>query len=259
MFEIYHFSQLEILAFLLVLARISAFFVTWPVLSMGHVPGFAKILFSFAVALVMFPLVAWNKLDQRTVEDLYIFLLMKEAFVGVVLGFTTRIFFFAIESCGHMAADAMGLTSAQVLDPMVESRTSVIEQFYTIFVTMFYLLINGHHYFVSGLFKSFEMVPVNGLGVSLLSLGQSGEFLQSIFVIALKLAAPIVVSIFAMNIALGVIGRAVPQMNVLITSLSVNILLGLFLMFISLPLVLDSLPGFLNQTLEGVFAVLKAF
>ncbi len=258
MVEVYHFSELEILAFLLVLARVSAFFVTWPILSMGNVPSFVKILFSMAVTVVLFPLVAWKQIDPKLLQDAYMFLIVKEVFVGILMGFTARFFFFAIEICGHMVSDAMGLSSAQVFNPMAEGRSSIVEQYYLILVTMFYLLINGHHHFVAGLFKSFELVPLSLEGVALTSLGHAGEFLQAIVIMGLKFAAPIVASLFAMNIAMGVIGRAVPQMNVLITSLSVNVLLGMFVMFLALPMMMEGLPGFLNETIERLFQVLKA-
>lgn len=259
MLEVYHFSQTEIMAFLLVLARISAFFVTWPVLSVAAVPPYLKILFSMAVSFMMFPLVAWKNLDPQLVEEFYFFILIKEVFVGIVMGFVARMFFFGIEICGQFVSDSMGLSSAQILNPMADARTSVIEQYYLILVTMFYLMMDGHHYFIAGLFKSFQLVPISTIGISFQGFGHSGEFLQAVVVMGLKLAAPIVASLFAMNIAMGVIGRAVPQMNVLITSLSVNALVGLFIMFISLPMMLEGLPNFLNETVERVFQVLKAF
>jgi flagellar biosynthesis protein FliR len=258
MLEVYHFSEIEILAFLLVLARISAFFVTWPVLSMGNVPAYVKVLFSLAVALILFPLVGWKTMDPQFLQNQFIFLIVKEVFVGVLMGFVARSFFFAIEAGGLMISDALGLSNAQILNPVADARTTVIEQFYMILVTMFYLLINGHHYFVAGLFKSFELVPVNQLTVSLMTLGHGGELVHAIVLMGLKLAAPIVISLFAMNIALGVVGRAVPQMNVLTTSLSVNVVLGLFLMFISLPMAISVLPSFLDEAVERVFIMLKA-
>ena len=259
MLEVYHFTELEILAFLLVLARISAFFVTWPVLSTGNVPPFVKALFSLAVAFVLFPLVGWRTMSSELVENQFVFLVIKEVFVGIVMGFIARSFFWAIESGGIMISDALGLSNAQILNPVAESRTTVIDQFYLVLVTMFYLLINGHHYFVAGLFKSFEMVPVNQLTVSLLSFGHGGELLQNVVLMGLKLAAPVVISLFVMNLGLGIIGRAVPQMNVLTTSLSVNVLLGVFIMFVSLPMALSSLPSFLDEAVERVFLILKAF
>lgn len=258
MLEVYHFSEIEILAFLLVLARISAFFVTWPVLSMGNVPPFVKALFSLAVTLILFPLVGWRSIDPQFLQNEFIFLVVKEVFIGVVMGFVARSFFFAIEAGGQMISDALGLSNAQILNPVADARTTVIEQFYMILVTMFYLLINGHHYFVAGLFKSFEMIPVNQLTVSLSSLGHGGELVHAVVVMGLKLAAPMVISLFAMNVALGVVGRAVPQMNILTTSLSVNVVLGFFLMFISLPMAISSMPSFLDEAIERVFALLKA-
>jgi flagellar biosynthetic protein FliR len=257
MLEIYHFSQTEIMAFLLVVVRISAFFVTWPILSMGNVPGFAKILFSLAVAMVLFPLVGWKTLNVHTLEDEYIFLIIREAFVGILMGYLARFFFFAIEVCGHLVSDASGLSSAQVFNPAAESRTSVVEQYYMILVTMFYLLINGHHYFIGALFKSFDLVPLDARALSLVSMGNAGVFMQAIVVMGLKFAAPVVASLFTINIAMGIIGRAVPQMNVLITSLSVNVLLAFLIIFVSLPLMIDGLPVYLNETIERLFGILK--
>ncbi|MGE3974458.1 MAG: flagellar biosynthetic protein FliR [Bdellovibrionales bacterium] len=257
MFEIYKFSESEILVFLLILARISAFLVTWPILSQTQVPQHTKLLLSLLLAFMVMPATNIKAIDPRHLEDAFILLIMKEVFVGIILGFLAKMFFYTIETCGHIVSDAIGLTNAQVLNPTSDVRSSVIEQFYIILVTVFFLLINGHHYFLTALFESFRLVPVSQTSISFGFLANSGEYLQTIMLMGLKFAAPVFASLFAMNIAMGVIGRAVPQMNVLITGVSVNILFGLFIMFISLPMILSNLPEYMDQVLSKIFDVLK--
>jgi len=258
MFEIYRFNELEILAFILLLVRISVFFAVWPVFGLNHVPHHTKILLSLLVAFILFPIIGWQSLSKDIVSDLYILLIIKEAFIGVLIGYLARGFFYSLEVCGHLMSDALGLSSAQILNPASDTRSTILEQFYIILVTLFFLTINGHHYFIQSLVKSYEIIPLATVGLSLNPLAHFGEFAQDIMLIGLKFSAPVIASIFAMNIAMGIVGRAVPQMNVLITSLSVNILFGLFVMIFSMPMMLDSLPGVLNQTLERLFLVLRA-
>jgi flagellar biosynthesis protein FliR len=257
MFEVYKFSQNEILIFLLIIARVSAFLVTWPILSQAQVPRHTKLLLSLLLALMIMPSVDWKALDPRNLEDMFFFLIIKEAFIGIIMGFMAKIFFYTIEACGHIVSDSLGLTSAQVLNPTSENRSSVIEQFYLVLVTVFFLMINGHHYFLSAMFESFKIVPVTKLSVSLHFLQNGGEYLQMVVVMGLKFAAPVFASLFAMNIAMGVIVRAVPQMNVLITGISVNILFGLFVMFISLPMMISGMPEFFETVLSKMFDLLK--
>jgi len=257
--EVYHFSEKEILAFILVVLRVSVFFTVWPVFGSSRVPRHSKILLSLIVSFMIFPLVGWQKLDSDSMTNLYLFMLAKEAFVGIIMGSIAQLFFYSIQVCGNMVSDAIGLSSTQILNPTADTQSTVVEEFYLILVTMFFLAINGHHIFISGLFKSYELVPLSSTALNLGVLQHYGSFVQEVMVAGLKLSAPVFVSVFTMNIAMGVVGRAVPQMNVLVTGIGINILLGLFVMTISIPMMLDSLPSFLNDTVTDIFRVLKAF
>jgi flagellar biosynthetic protein FliR len=257
MFEIYRFSQTEIMIFLLIIARVSAFLVTWPILSQAQVPRHVKLLLSILLALMVMPAVPWREIDPKHLEDMFIMMIVKEAFVGVLLGFLAKLFFYTIEACGQIVSDAMGLGNVQVLNPTSDIQSTVIEQFYLVLVTVFFLLINGHHYFLQALFQSFQIVPVSKISVSLVGLQNAGQYLQFVVEMGLKFAAPIFASLFALNIAMGVIGRAVPQMNVLITGVSINLLFGFFVMIISLPMIFNTMPEMFDQVLAKMFEVLK--
>src|SRR5690606_5611667 len=155
---------------------------------------------------------------------------VKEIFVGVSLGYLARMFFFAVSIAGQIMATSIGLASAQLYNPQMGSQTTSVEELKVILASMFYLGIQGHHLFISGLAESFNFPPLGRLARSFGGLEQMGVLVQQVMEIGVKISAPVLISILFVNIAMAVIGRAVPQINVLITSLPVNILVGLFIL-----------------------------
>ena len=258
MIEVYQFSQTEILTFILVLLRVSVFLVSWPVFGTSYIPGPAKILLGLILASLMFPVAGRDRLPIEDLEQFYIWLLVREVFIGLALGFLARFFFFAISIAAQIISDSIGLSAIQLLNPTTEDRGSAIEQFYAILATLFFLGLNGHHIFLSGLAKSYEFLPLTTRGLDLTGLIQVGELSQLVMVIGLKLAAPVFISIFCMNVAMGIIGRAVPQIHVLVTSMPVNILAGLAVMFASIPLLMTGMGDLLNDTIAAVFGIMKS-
>lgn len=259
MFEVYRFSQAEILTFILVLMRVSVFLVAWPVFGTNNVPTPVKILLSVLLTIILFPIVGHGKISPGDLEQFYVWLLVREAFLGVTLGYLGRLFFFAISICAQIVSDSIGLSSVHLLNPTTEERASAIEQFYTLLATLFFLGLNGHHLFLSGLVKSYEIVPVSLQALQMSALGGMGVLVQAITVTGVKLAAPVFISIFCMNVAMGIVGRAVPQINVLVTSMPVNILVGIFILVVSIPLLMTGMGELLNDAVSNIFGVLKSF
>ncbi|MEQ1875901.1 MAG: flagellar biosynthetic protein FliR [Bdellovibrionia bacterium] len=255
MFEVYNFSQAEILTFILVLLRVSVFLVSWPVFGTSYIPAPAKVLTGFILATLLFPFA--GRLEAPLIEQYFFWLIFREAFIGLALGFLARFFFFAISICAQVVSDSIGLSSIQLLNPTTEDRGSAVEQFYAILATLFFLTLNGHHIFISGLAKSYEFLPLSLRGLDMSVLISVGAIAQTVMVIGIKLAAPVFISIFCMNIAMGIIGRAVPQINVLVTSMPVNVMAGLAIMIISIPLLMVGMGELLNETIAGVFGIMK--
>ena len=115
-----------------------------------------------------------------------------------------------------------------------------------IFASLFYLGVNGHHFLLTGLVDSFRLVPVSA---DLMKTGQIKNialFVQQIVEVGLKFAAPVIVAILVVNLVLGVIGKTVPQMNVLVTSFPINILVGFVILMFTLPLMVDQMGDFLE-------------
>ena len=250
------------LAFALVLIRISAFIVSWPVFSVYSVPQHTKILFAVCIAIVLFPVVDRTGLGPRGWNQDLLWLAGKEVLTGLCLGFMTRLFFFAVSVGGNLVATSTGLANAQLFNPTLGSHGSTVEQFYVVIATLLFLALNGHHFFLQGLVESFQAIPLSLSGTEFASMtnrfGESGSILQSVMEAGIKISAPVLIALFMMNVVMGIIGRAVPQVNVLITSMSVNFLAGLLVMIAAIPALVFQLDHDVVAFAEQLFKLLKS-
>ena len=257
MLPILNYSEVELLAFALVLIRVSAFIVTWPVFSVYNVPAPLKILLAVAVAMVLFPVIPRAGLTAKGLSTDIMFLAGKEALVGVCLGFLTRLFFFAVACGGNLIATSAGLANAQIFNPAMGATTTTVETFYVAIATLLFLGLNGHHYFLTGLAQSFESVPLTA-GIDIAVFKDSGLILQSVVEAGIKIAAPVMVAIFFMNAAMGIIGRAIPQINVLVTGQAVNFMTAMIVMIVALPALILELDHQMISFADLVFKFMKA-
>lgn len=258
MFDVFAFSEPKILAFILVLLRMIAFFIAAPIFGVANVPVQLRILLSLSLTTILFPIVVWHGVANELLSNEILWLAIREVFVGLCLGFLTKLFFFAVSAGGMLISMSMGLSSAQIFNPAIGEQGSVVEQLKVVLATLFFLAINGHHLLLSALVQSFTLIPLSAAGLNLQVFRDIAYLGQEVLLIGIKIAAPIMISVLIVNLALGILGRAVPQINVLITSWSVNILLGFLVLFVSLPFFFDELKGSLNDMTLQVFAVMKA-
>lgn len=256
------FNDTEILAFALVFLRVSSFLISWPVFSIYSVPQHLKILLAIMISAILFPVINRAGLTGQGFEQNIAWLAGKEVLTGLCLGFMTRLFFFGVAIGGSFIATSAGLANAQIYNPVQGGQSTTVEQFYATIATLLFLGLNGHHYFISGLAQSFDSIPlsISGTEIALLvgRFKDSGLILQSVTEAGIKIAAPILVALFLMNVVMGVIGKAVPQINVLVTSMPVNFMAGLLIMIVSIPALVFELDRELYQFTEMFFKFMKA-
>lgn len=257
--NIYQFSEPEMLAFFLILVRLSAFVVSWPVFGVETVPTSLKILFALLLALMIFPVVGWSKVTADILSEQIIWLTIREAFIGLFVGYIARFFFFSIRVAGEMISVSMGLSGAQLFNPSLGGQSTAIDQFHLVLATLFYLAINGHHLLLAGIIDSFRVIPIESSLLSVKQFADAGQMLQDVTLMGLKMSAPVMISVLFLNLTMAVIGRAVPQINVLITSLPVNILVGFLIMIICIPMLVWQMNDLLEVTTERLFLALKLF
>ena len=245
--------------FLLVLLRISALLVVAPLFGHRLYLARAKIGLAFAVSLVVFPLVADHGLQLPEGLFPYAFMMIREILMGMVLGFVVSLLFIGIQFAGQMTGLQMGFGIVNVIDPQSQTQVSIIAQFLNVLAILIVFSIDGHHIILQSLIRSFEVVPLGGVQFR----GQIVEKLivlsSQIFVLAVKLSAPVLLSLFMISAALGILARTVPQMNVFIVGFPVQMAVGLMVMVASLPL-FHLLLGKAMQVLErDLFAVIDFF
>lgn len=250
MLELINLSYIPI--FLLIFVRMLSFLVVMPLFSYRTIPVMYKIGLSFFLALTVF-----HSIDASltVVDDLYLILLFKEALVGVLIGFIAYMVLSAVQIAGGFIDFQMGFAIANVVDPQTGAQSPIIGQYFYIFALLFLLAVNGHHLIIDGMFFSYQLIPLD----TFISLGDDSvvKFIIQTFnqmvIIAFQIAIPIVGALFLVDIALGIIARTVPQVNVFVVGLPLKIFVSFvaILIFLTLYITLTrSLFEFMFQTIH---------
>jgi flagellar biosynthetic protein FliR len=256
--DFYKLNEVQFILFALVLIRMTALMVSWPVFGENNVPVMLKILTALGITFLVFPIL---KVPQETIDALgrdLVFIALREVVIGLLIGYIARFFFFAFSMAGEIISVTMGLASAQIFNPSLGSQSASTSQFYLTLASLFFLAVNGHHILLSGLVESFQFLPVSAHWFKTQEFFTFAESTQTILLIGVKLSAPVLISILVVNLILGVAGKTVPQMNVLVTSFAVNIFVGLAILIVSLPLFMDQMGSLLQITSETLFKFMRA-
>lgn len=259
MFEIYQWSEPKVIVFVLVFLRCLAFLVAYPIFGSPQVPAHLKVLLPMMLAFIIFPIIWMGHPPQVQFQDAIIWMALKEMLIGLLLGSVVRMMFFAINIAGEIASAALGLSAGQIFNPTLGVQSTVVEQFQFTIGTMIFLSINGHHFLLSGIVDSFGLIPLNFDGFHLEGVKTAALLGQQILTIGLKMGAPVMISIFLIQVGMGIIGRVVPQINVLVTSLHLTIMIGLLVIMVSVPMFYNQVNYLQDIMAESLMKVMKEF
>ncbi|TFJ94679.1 flagellar biosynthetic protein FliR [Lentibacillus salicampi] len=237
MIDLINFSAVPV--FILIFVRIAAFFVTLPLFSYSTIPTPFKIGFTFFLALIMYYTV---DAADVPVDETYLLLLVKEVMVGLLIGLLAYIILSAVQTAGGFIDFQMGFAIANVIDPQTGAQSPLTGQYFYTIALLFLLSVNGHHLLIDGIYYSYNLIPVETFIP--FEDGALAEFVietfNQMFVIAFQMAIPIVGCLFLVDVALGIIARTVPQLNVFVVGLPLKIFVSFaaILVFLSLYVVL---------------------
>lgn len=228
-------SQMDLYRAMLLMFRTGAFLLTVPIFGHTSIPTILKIWFIVILSVILFPssTLAVAHLPSNIVELTLV--IISELGVGFLMGFAVVVLFSAVQFAGHIIGIQMGLAVASVIDPMNAGQLTVIGEFYYLFSILIFLLINGHHYVLDALIRSIESIPLGGAVFSPEFSGFLVNMTASMFVLGIKLSAPVVITLLIVNAVLGILSRTVPQMNIFIVGFPLSIAVGLAMIAISLP------------------------
>jgi flagellar biosynthesis protein FliR len=245
-----------VLGFVLALVRTAAWLTVAPPFNTRMIPAPAKVGLALALAVPVAPQVA-RSAPAPEVAPLVMATLLQIA-VGLSLGFIVQIVFAAVQAAGELVDLFAGFTIAATYDPFTNANQAVFGRFYQLLATALLFGTGGHLLLVRGLLDSFSAVPA---GVPDLS-ETSGELLDALglfFVSALEIAAPLLGALFLTEVALGLLSKAAPQMNVFTLGFPIKILLTLLLAGLALPLLPGAVEGLVAAATSSGSAVVGAF
>lgn len=233
------------------LARILGLITAAPVLGNRSVPTTVKVSVGVLLALVIAPNVPkLPAADPMSYAGLLI--LVQEMLIGVAMGFTMRIVFSAIEMAGEISSLTMGLGFASFFDPNTQGRSSAISQFLALVATMAFISVNAHLVLLSALAESFQTLPISGIPINGGGFKRVADWGARIFSAGLQLSLPIVAALLIVNVALGVLTRAAPQLNLFGIGFPITLGIGFIVVATTLPYLATPLENLFLQGVEKV-------
>ncbi|MCL6648242.1 MAG: flagellar biosynthetic protein FliR [Chloroflexi bacterium] len=241
----------------LVLARVSGLMVASPIYSSRAVPPLVKAGFALVLAVVLFP--PGTVPPAGLPGELLSFTgaLLLNLVVGLALGFAATLVFAAIQTGAGLMGAQIGFGLSQIIDPMFEGAANTLETFYTLFATMVFLTLSGHHWLIAALRRTVELIPL--VGMNLAPEPATGRLLvlaAELWMVAFQIALPVTGALLLTDVALGVLARAAPQMNVFALSLPLKVIVGVVVALVTLPAFAASLDGtFRTMTAQAAMVV----
>ena len=239
------------------LARILAMVSSAPVFGNTALPRRIRLVAGLALALGIVPALApipaiplgsWSGLLT----------IVQQTLVGLAMGLAMRVVFAALDVLGELTSLQMGLSFATFFDPGSNGQTAVVGEFLTLLATLIFLALNGHLLMADVLARSFEWLPVNALPFHAGGWAVLVRFGAVTFSAGLLLALPVVTALLITNIALGILTRAAPQLNLFAIGFPITLTVGFGVIMLALERFAPLLQRFYDMGFDTIAALLKA-
>lgn len=243
-------------AFIWPFARILAVVATEPIFGNRVVPARAKIGLAFVLTLVLFPaLEPATHIDPGSADGLLV--LMQQVVIGIAIGLTMRIVVVSVEMAGHLIGLQMGLGFATFFDPQNAAQTPVMGSFIGIFAVLMFLSMNGHLMLIATLAESFHTLPISASPFAAPGWRTLAQWGGQIFLVGVLLSLPVVAALLITNLAIGIMTRAAPQLNIFAVGFPITIAAGFVILFLTLPYFAPALDRLWNDGLVTALQILR--
>lgn len=253
MFDFVNFGAEKLQILLLIIVRTSGLFALAPVFGERGLPSMIRVGLVVMLSLVLVPSVSLYSIEVANSFWQLGGLVFQELMIGFLIGLLYRLLFMGVLTAGGIVGYQLGFAMVTVFDQNLASQISIISRMWYTLAILVFLAINGHHLIISAFADSYALIPPGAFSIS----AEFGELIIKltafVFIIALKIAAPIMISLFLTDIALGTIAKTMPTMNVFFIGFPLKITIGLSVMAMSLPVfgfVLEKTTGYFDQQLR---------
>lgn len=226
--------MINFMIFFLISVRITSMMLVAPFFSMRQVPNIVKLGLSLILSSLILSIYNFNiiNIDNNFVLLFYI---ANEILIGITIGYISFFIFNSIRMSGQFVDFSIGFTMSQYFDPATSSTSTILERFFNWIALVLFITFNFHHIILSAIIKSFEVFPVGFLINNENIFYSLLYFFSKSFYISIKLAAPIIIVLFITEFTLGLIARAVPQINIFLLGMPIKVIVGLLAIATILP------------------------
>jgi flagellar biosynthetic protein FliR len=242
--------------FLWPLARILAVIAVAPFFSNQSTPGTVKIGLGAALTLMIAPVLPAMP-DIQVSSTAGLFILAQQVLIGTGIGFVFRLVIAVIEMTGEAISMTSGLGFAAFYDPQSQSQSGVIRQFLVILTTTLFISLDGHLLLISTLVESFNSLPITATPVSTGFTRQIVHWGGNIFKTGVHLALPIIAAMLIANMALGILTRAAPQLNLFAIGFPFTLGIAFVVLLFVVPLLATPLDNLFNEGFLELRKILK--
>jgi len=246
-------------SFLLVLVRVTSFFLMLPLFSYRTIPANHKIGLGFFLSILIF----FNMdAPTLTIDGTYYLLILKEALVGLFIGFLAYMLFSAVQVAGGLIDFQMGFAMANVMDPQTGAQSPLTGQYLNVAALFFLLSVNGHHLLLDGIYYSYQFIPLDQAWIAFGDEDVARYLIKAfsaMFAVAFQMSIPVVASIFLVDVALGIVARTVPQLNIFVVGVPIKIIAGLVVLMIVMGVLMASVSNLFTtilQVMRGIMNIL---
>jgi flagellar biosynthetic protein FliR len=191
------------------------------------VPIRVKLAISFFLALLLFPVIPATAVHLADNVLDYSLQMAGEILIGVILGLAPRLILAGIQLAGQVIGFQMGFAIANIVDPVTSAQVSIIAELYYLIAMLMFLAFDFHHILIGALVESFTLVSPLGFVLRGELVGSLAQFSGNLFLVSVKIGAPVIVALTLLNVSLGIVSRTVPQINIFIVGFPVQIMVGL--------------------------------
>lgn len=246
-----------IAAFVFPMVRILAFITAAPIFNNASIPRRVRLIIGLALTAAIAPGVP-PIAAMEPASGIGLIILVQQILIGIALAAVMRLFFAGIGLAGELMSFQMGLGFATLYDPQNTAQTGVVAEVVTLSATMVFLALNGHLVMIATLAKSFQVIPIATPSVSGALWLNLAELGGKIFAIGLHLSLPVVIALLITNLALSILSKAAPQLNLMAVGFPITLTIGLGTLALTLPYLVEPLSRVFEEGLQMMLGVFPA-
>lgn len=244
----------ELFALVLVFARIGAALMVLPLFGEQSIPGRARLMFALAVTITVTPFLTPSLPGMPQSAVALTVLLVGEILIGIFLALLIRILFISLEVAGSSIVMQIGLSSATIFNPMISEQTSAVATFLGLVALVIMMQTDMHHMLLRGILDSYGLfAPGQGL-----IMGDASESITRVisqaFRVGIQMTGPFFIVMMMINVALGLLSRLMPQLQVFFLAQPVQIILGFILLIVTLTSMMYVFVETIGVAVQGMLA-----